>query len=165
MTTLMTRLLLTAALLGTWMLSPGASAATCNQPFALSSEGRYLVEGDYDRPGRGDTLEEQERMQRWQSLPPEKREQLRRRYEKFRQLPPEEQEAVKQRYSKWREMPPEERRAMRDKWQSMSPEDRKTFRRRFRDEGDDRRMSPEDEHGRDGKYERKEKKDNKWQDD
>lgn len=46
---LMTRLLLTTALLGTWMVSPGAAAATCTQPFALSSEGRYLVDNCQQR--------------------------------------------------------------------------------------------------------------------
>lgn len=78
--------------------------------------------------------ETRERLQRWQSLPPEKREQLMERYERFRQLPPEEQEAVKKRYNKWREMPEEDRRAMREKWQQMNPEERKSLRQRLLDE-------------------------------
>lgn len=74
--------------------------------------------------------EDDERQQRWQSLPPEKREELMQRYERFRQLPPEEQEAVKRRYHKWREMPEDERREMRDKWSRMTPEERREMRDR-----------------------------------
>lgn len=116
--------------------------------------GSPLLQADdreYEPSSRDASPEAQERMERWQSLPPEKREQLRQRYEKFRQLPPEEQAAVKRRYDKWRELPPEERRAMRDKWQSMSPEDRKAARQRFRDKG-------EDDRGHDSDDERKDKK-------
>lgn len=101
--------------------------------------------------------DEQERMQRWQSLPPEKREELMERYERFRQLPPEEQEAVKRRYHKWRELPEDERRAMRDKWQRMSPEERQGARDRWRDR-DDQGERPPGEYKKD-KKEKKDKKD------
>lgn len=112
----------------------------------LGSPLLHAADAEAAQAGRSATAEEQERMQRWQSLPPEKRERLRQRYEKFKQLPPEEQEAVKQRYNKWREMPAEDRRAMRDKWQSMSPEDRKAFRQRFHGEdGGDRGTGPGNE--------------------
>ena len=81
--------------------------------------------------------EDEERQHRWQSLSPEKREELMQRYERFRQLPPEEQEAVKRRYHKWREMPEEERRAMRDKWSRMTPDERRALRDRRDDDGSD----------------------------
>lgn len=100
--------------------------------------GSPLVLADKGPPGGRDaqdmSAQERERIQRWQSLPPEKREELMERYERFQKLSPEEQAEVKKRYNKWREMPEEERRAMRDKWQQMSPEERQALRRRQHEE-------------------------------
>lgn len=105
--------------------------------------------------------DDNERLQRWQSLPPEKREELMERYERFRQLPPEEQEAVKRRYHKWREMPEEDRRAMRDKWERMSPEERRALRERMRnrdDAGDERSKGKQDRNDTPENKVRKEKR-------
>lgn len=100
--------------------------------------GSPMVLADKGPPGSRDaqdmSAQDRERIQRWQSLPPEKREALMERYERFQKLSPEEQAEVKKRYNKWREIPEEDRRAMRDKWQQMSPEERQALRRRLHEE-------------------------------
>ncbi len=76
---------------------------------ALSVQAQPAATCDNDR----------DRQERWQRLPPEKRDKLMRRYEEFQRLPPEEREVIQQRYQEFRKLPPEERRAMKQRWQDQ----------------------------------------------
>jgi hypothetical protein len=75
-----------------------------------------------------------EEVERWESLPPEKRLELRRRMERWKELSPEDQDLFRRRYKQWQELSPGERQRMRDElkdWDTLSPGERERIRRKF----------------------------------
>lgn len=75
------------------------------------------------------------RYQEWESLPEQKQQMLRHRMEKYKQLPPEERERFQKRHRQLQKLPPDERYRIREKlrkWDSLSPEEQEQIRQRFR---------------------------------
>ncbi len=73
-------------------------------------------------------------MERWESLPPEERREMRRRMEQWKELSPQDQQLLKKRYRQWQELSPEERQRMREnlqEWDTLSPQEQERIRRRF----------------------------------
>jgi hypothetical protein len=71
---------------------------------------------------------------RWHSLPPEKREEYRRRMERFNRLPAEERQLFRRRYQQLQKLSPGERRRLQqqlDQWDQLPPQERERIRRRF----------------------------------
>ncbi len=83
---------------------------------------------------RIDQRQEQE-IERWESLPPEERREMRRRMERWKELSPEDQQLFRRRYQQWQELTPQERQKMRENlhdWNTLSPQQQEQIRRRFR---------------------------------
>jgi phosphoserine phosphatase len=67
------------------------------------------------------------RFEKWNSLPQDQREKLRERYEKFKQLPPDQQERIRQAFKRFGSLPPDQRQHLREKFNQMSPSEREAF--------------------------------------
>ncbi len=83
---------------------------------------------------RIDQRQDQE-IERWESLPPEERHEMRRRMERWKELSPEDQQLFRRRYQQWQELTPQERQKMRENlhdWNTLSPQQQEQIRRRFR---------------------------------
>jgi Protein of unknown function (DUF3106) len=75
------------------------------------------------------------RYQEWESLPERKRQMLRRRMKKYQQLPPQERERFRQRHRQLQELSPDERYKIREKlqkWDRLAPDEKEQIRQRFR---------------------------------
>ena len=97
--------------------------------FPYDSQGQILLSRRMELQPVG-----QER-ERWESLTPEKRQELRRRMERYRELSPEDQELFRRRYKQWQDISPDERQRMRENlkdWDALSPQERDQIRQRFR---------------------------------
>ncbi len=91
---------------------------------------------------------------KWENLPPEQREQLKRRYDEWQALPPGEKERLRERMDQLKAMPPEARELYQrrfrqwqrlspdeqnqlqrklEQWDILPPEEKNSIRRRFRD--------------------------------
>jgi hypothetical protein len=69
--------------------------------------------------------EQQERIERWNNLEPEEREELRRRYRKLQQASPGERRELRRRLEGFRSLSPEKQQQMRrnhQRWSEFSPE-------------------------------------------
>jgi len=62
---------------------------------------------------------------RWDSMPPDRRERLKAKAERWRSMPPEQRDAIRERWRALKPLPPEAREALRQKWPSLSPEERR----------------------------------------
>ena len=74
------------------------------------------------------------RFREWQSLPQERKRTLRHRMEKWKQLPPEKREHFQQWFQQWKELSPEEQGLIRKKlerWDILPPDEQEKVRRRF----------------------------------
>lgn len=77
----------------------------------------------------------EKRYRQWESLPEHKQEMLRRRMKKYKQLHPQEQERYQHRYRQLQELPPDEQYMIREKlqkWDRLSPDEKEQIRQRFR---------------------------------
>jgi hypothetical protein len=75
------------------------------------------------------------RYQEWESLPEYKQKMLRRRMKKYKQLLPQERERFKHRHRQLHKLSPNERYMIREKlqkWDSLSPDEKEQIRKRFR---------------------------------
>jgi|GEM_PF-4976379 len=71
---------------------------------------------------------------KWRSLPPEKREEYRRRMERFNRLPDEDRQLFRRRHEQLQRLSPQERQRLQrqlDQWDQLSPQEREKIRRRF----------------------------------
>ena len=74
-------------------------------------------------------------VERWESLPPEERREMRRRMDRWKELSPQDQQLLKKRYQQWQELAPEEQQRMREnlrEWDALSPQQQEQIRKRFR---------------------------------
>jgi hypothetical protein len=84
---------------------------------------------------RMDRQLQSEEMERWQSLPPDKQLEMRRRMERYKELSPEDRELFRKRYEQWQGLSPEERQRMREElkgWENLSPQEQERIRQKFR---------------------------------
>jgi len=71
---------------------------------------------------------------RWQEAPPEDRRRLEQRMEKWNQMPQQEKEQYRHRYQQYRRLSPEEQRRLQrdlDQWDQLSPRERDAIRKKF----------------------------------
>ena len=83
----------------------------------------------------GRRMDREQEMERWESLPPEERREMRRRMERWKELSPQDQQLLRQRHRQWQELKPEERQRMKEnlrEWDALSPQDQERIRKRFR---------------------------------
>ncbi len=76
--------------------------------------------------------EQQERIERWNNLEPEEREELRRRYRRLQRASPQERRALSSRLEQFRSLSPAEQKQMRKnhrRWKQFSPERRARMRK------------------------------------
>lgn len=73
-------------------------------------------------------------IERWESLPPQERQEMQRRMDRWRELSPQDQQLYRKRYRQWQELAPEERQRMKENlrdWDSLSPSEKERIRKRF----------------------------------
>lgn len=82
--------------------------------------------------------DEKEKLRRkykeWQSLSPEEKDKMRRRMDRLNNMSPREREVYRQLHKKWRHLPPDERQQLQkelDNWENLSPQQQEAIRRRF----------------------------------
>jgi hypothetical protein len=96
---------------------------------------RTRVAGRQKRgPTHAENRERPDLDRKWESMPSEKKELLRRRMRRFKELPPEEQSLYQERFQQWQRLSPQEREQIREnlkRWQELSPEEKNRMRRRF----------------------------------
>jgi hypothetical protein len=93
----------------------------------------------YRGQGRNLPAEEKRRIQenllRWQSLPPEKQQQMRNLMQQWRQMPPSEKKRYQDRFQQWQQLSPPEQQQMRNKlqrWNSLPENEKDRIRQQFR---------------------------------
>ncbi len=120
-------------LVGSREFSPGRHAIP---PFP--SEGLTPPEANKVDPLIGlrrDRQMQKEEMERWQSLPPEKQLEMRRRMEKYKELPQEDRELFRKRHQQWQNLSPQEQDRIREElkgWENLSPQEQERIRQKFR---------------------------------
>ncbi len=70
----------------------------------------------------------------WQSLSPEEKEKIRRRMKRLNKMSPQERKTYQQLHRKWRHLPPEDRKQLQkelNNWENLSPQQQEEIRRRF----------------------------------
>ena len=72
-------------------------------------------------------LERLERRARWEAMPPEQRERLRKGARNFHDLPPELKDKARLSFQAVRALPEDERRALMTRWRAMDPEQRRAW--------------------------------------
>ncbi len=76
-----------------------------------------------------------EKLERWRSMPPEKKERIREKYRHWKKLPPERRERILERGRKWGKLPEKEKRYLkqrREVYRNAPPEERQAIRKFFR---------------------------------
>ncbi|MEZ5483470.1 MAG: DUF3106 domain-containing protein [Porticoccaceae bacterium] len=94
------------------------------------AESRSIVFGPPSHARSSDLIffaEHQHR--RFEELPPEQQEHIRKRREKFESLSPEEREKIRRARERFRNLSPEQRDKLREKWKKMTPEQREALKR------------------------------------
>ena len=116
-------------------------------PWALAPDPAYAAEPQSE-PGKVLSREElrekyrqlreatpEERLELFRSLPPEKREQIRRTHRRWKQLKPEGQERLRKNFRRWRQLSPGQRQNLKEqyrRWQELDPEQRRRLREEIR---------------------------------
>lgn len=72
-------------------------------------------------------LERAERRARWEAMPPEQRERVRRGMRIYRDLSPAQREQMRESLRVMRGLPAEERQVLADRWRAMDPEQRRAW--------------------------------------
>lgn len=72
-------------------------------------------------------LERAERRARWEAMPPEQRERVRRGMRIYRDLSPAQREQMRESLRVMRGLPAEQRQALADQWRAMSPQQRRAW--------------------------------------
>ena len=70
---------------------------------------------------------DQERLERWQRMTPEQKQELRERFERWKNMSPAEKSELQKKFDDWRRLSPEEKATARqnfERWQKLSPEQR-----------------------------------------
>jgi hypothetical protein len=91
----------------------------------FSDEGPFVIGRRSDR---------EREVERWESLPPEERLEMRRRMDRWKGLSPQDQQLLRKRYRQWQELAPDERQRMRRnlrEWDALSPQEQEQIRKRF----------------------------------
>lgn len=81
------------------------------------------------------TPEEKARLEKYKSLTPEQRRELRDRMKKYKQMSPLERELYRRRLMQWQNIPPEKRKRLKNKlehWDDLSPSEQEQIRQQFR---------------------------------
>jgi hypothetical protein len=89
--------------------------------------------GEYDTLSPEEKARMDRRFREWKSLPPEKQELLRRRMRRWKELPPEDRSLYERRFDQWQRLSPEERERIREelkKWNGLPQEEKEKIRRR-----------------------------------
>ena len=108
-----------------WVLAPGPAYAAEPQ----SEPGKIL-----SRKELREATPEQ-RLELFRSLPPEKREQIRRTHRRWQQLQPERRERLRKNFRRWRELSPGQRHKLKEqyrRWQELDPNQRRRLREELR---------------------------------
>jgi hypothetical protein len=72
--------------------------------------------------------------EKWQQLPPDQQRDLRKKMKKLESLPPDERQLYQHRYDQWKNLPPDERRRIREKLkkkEKLSPREQEEIRKKF----------------------------------
>ena len=91
--------------------------------------------GEYDTLSPEEKARMDRRFREWESLPPEKRELLRRRMKRWKELSPDDRSLYERRFEQWQKLSPKEREQIRqrlEKWNGLPQEEKEKIRRRFR---------------------------------
>jgi hypothetical protein len=73
-----------------------------------------------------------ERFKRWQSLNPEQRRVIRKRYQQFKMLPEGEQARIRKNFRQFQSLTPEQRRELRQRFRDLPPQERQRLREKWR---------------------------------
>lgn len=76
-----------------------------------------------------------EKLERWRSMPPEKKERIRKRYRWWKNLPPERRERILERGKRWEKLPERQRHFLRQRreiYRNAQPEEKRAIKKFFR---------------------------------
>src|ERR1051325_5515543 len=102
--------------------------------------GQQLAQSDQERLERWQRMspeqkqELRERFERWKNMPPAERSELQRKFDEWRRLSPEEKATARQNFERWQKLPPEQRQRLQERWRdwrNLPPERREELRRRL----------------------------------
>jgi hypothetical protein len=71
-------------------------------------------------PDSGNVDSDRDRLERWQRMTPQEKQELRDRFQRWQNLPPEQKEELKRKLETWRNLPPEQKATIRrnfERWQ------------------------------------------------
>lgn len=123
---------------GDGRISIGKEASVELSDFRYASNGRKGKGRGFESLSPEEKSRLKKKYEEWQSLPPEEKERLRRRMNQWQRMPRQDRELYERRYRQWQKLSPAERGKLREKfeqWDDLSPEEREKIRKRFRKEG------------------------------